>query len=253
MNDRWAFIRREDDTETFIAAVINIKAEDMKTILTCEDHRKPKDKDEAHVLACANLYAGLPPSGEIYAALGNTLPSNPARRRLYTNLPWCEKKNSALQFAVAHDEDLNLIGPNNQYRSGSLSHPSDHTDNAQRAGRCGIPMAGIVPEELSDIVALQEAIDRLQDELKDERKERKAAETDLMEATKRRRVAEMDLEAEKCRFKNEEVRCKQLEQRLADEERANKRLRRSLRGADNHVVSPPGPSRTLDQEFEEEE
>ena len=102
-NDQWAFIRREDDGDTFIAAVMNIKADDMKVILTCEDRQKPKDKKEANILACAHLYAGLRPSGEIYTALGNTLPSNPVRRRLYTNTPWCEKKNSALQFAVAHD------------------------------------------------------------------------------------------------------------------------------------------------------
>jgi len=85
--DKRAAICRQDDVDAFIAAVINIRAKDMKVILTCEDHKKSKDQKEAHILAVVNLYAELSPSPKIYAMLECTLPLNPPHRWLYTNLP----------------------------------------------------------------------------------------------------------------------------------------------------------------------
>jgi len=145
--DQWTtFIHREDDGEMFVAAVLNIRAKNMEVILTCEDREDPKDKKEANILAMANLYASRVPPVKVYAKLGGILPANPPRRRLYTNLPWCEKKNSTMQFAETRDQDLGLVNNQGRYLAGSLSHAGDHADDAQRVGRCGIPRAGIIPE-----------------------------------------------------------------------------------------------------------
>ena len=46
--DQWTtLIRREDDGETFVAAVLNITSSDMEVILTCKDRDDPKDETEA--------------------------------------------------------------------------------------------------------------------------------------------------------------------------------------------------------------
>jgi len=132
--DQLAAIHHKDDGDAFVAAVINIRAKDMKVILTCEDRKKPKDQKEAHILMVANLYTGLPPSPEIYAMLECTLPSNPPHRWLYTNLPWCEKKNSTMQFALAWDQELHLVNKEGRYSAGSLTHLSNHAEDARRAG-----------------------------------------------------------------------------------------------------------------------
>jgi len=63
--DQWAAIQREDDGDSFVAAVLNIPAKDIKVILTCKDHEDPKDKKEAKILAVANLYTRRAPSNKI--------------------------------------------------------------------------------------------------------------------------------------------------------------------------------------------
>jgi len=168
--DQWAAIHHEDDRDAFIVAVINIRSKDMKVISTCEDCKKPKDQKEVHILAEVNLYAGLPPSPEIYMMLNCTLPLNPPHHWLYTNLPWCEKKNSTMQFALAWDQELHLVNRKGRYSAGSLTHPSNHAEDARRTDRCGISMAGIIPEQEGDTVALQGTIDHLESDLQAERK-----------------------------------------------------------------------------------
>ena len=102
---------------------------------------------------------------EIYRKLDRKLPQNPPRRRLYTNLPWCEKKNTALEFARVRDHELNLIDPvDGRHYEGSLSHERDHGDDAMRAGRVGIPQAGIMAMQ-PDTEELQSEITRLNTEV----------------------------------------------------------------------------------------
>jgi len=145
--------------------VINFRAKDIKVLLTCEDRKKPKDPKVAYSLAVVNIYAGLLPLPEIYAMLGCTLPSNPPHHWLYTNLPWCKEKNSTTQFALAWDQELKLVNSEGRYSAGSLTHPSDHAEDARRAGQCRFPMAGIIPEQQDDMVVLQGTIDQLQGDL----------------------------------------------------------------------------------------
>jgi len=76
VSDQWSAIRREDDGDTFVAAVLNIPAKDMKVILTCENREDPKDKKEAKILAVANLYAGRAPPPKVYAMLEGKLPDS---------------------------------------------------------------------------------------------------------------------------------------------------------------------------------
>jgi len=216
--DQWTtFIRRDDDGETFVAAVLNITSSDMEVILTCKDREDPKDVNEANIFAAANLYTGRVPPVKVYAKLGGNLPSNPPRRRLYTNLPWREKKDSSMQFAVTWDQDLGLVNNQGNYLTGSLSHPGNHADDAQRAGRCGIPRAGIIPEQVDNSAALQAEINHLTNDLQAKWKLRMDTQEELVKEVKRCRDVEMDLEEEKCRFKNEEARRKNLEDRLTDE------------------------------------
>jgi len=246
--DQWTtLIRREDDGETFVAAVLNITSSDMEVILTCKDRDDPKDETEAGILAAANLYAGRKPPNKVYEKLGNSLPSNPPRRRIYSNLPWSEKKDNTLQFAVTRDQELGLIDNQGNYLTGSLSHHGDHNEDAQRAGRCGIPRAGIVPEPVDNTAAYQAEIARLTNALKAEKKRRSDTQDELKDEVKRRREVETDLDAEKCRFKNEEARTKNLEGRLNDELETVARLRhaRDTDGSFTHAISPAATNRNL--------
>ena len=220
INDQWSAIRREDDGTSFVAAVINIKAEDMALILKCKDRRVPENIKEAKVLAVAHLYAGVTVSTEIFEFLGNKLPANPPRRRLYTNLPWCEKKNTSLEFARRRDQELGMIHSNGDFKHGSLSHDNDHADDALRAGRVGIPQAGVMAEQ-PDPEDLQKEIDRLKQELQTER-------ANFAAEVARHRNTEANRQAEVSRFNNEQAHRMQVQQRLADEQKANEDLRRRL-------------------------
>jgi len=245
--DQWTtFIRREDDGETFVAAVLNIRSTDMEVILTCKNRDDPQDVNEANILAAANLYAGRAPPVKVYAKLGGILPANPPRHRLYTNLPWCKKKNSTMQFTETRDQDLGLVDNQGNYLTGSLSHPGDHADDAQCAGRCGIPRAGIVPEQVDNSAAFQAEINRLTNALQAERKHRTDTQEELKNEAKRCRDIETNLDEEKCCFKNEEARCKNLEGRLNDELETVSRLRfaRDTDSNFSHAISP-GVNRDL--------
>jgi len=214
--------------------------------MTCKDRDDPQDVNEVNILAAANLYAGRKPPTKVYEKLGDSLPLNPPCRWLYTNLPWSEKKDSLLQFAVTRDQDLGLVDNQGNYLTGSLSHPGDHADDAQRAGRCGIPRAGIVPEQVDNSAAFQAEINRLTNALQAERKHRTDTQEELVNEAKRRRDVETNLDEEKCRFKNEEARCKNLEGRLSNEIETVARLRlaRDTDGNFSHAISP-GANRDL--------
>ena len=244
--DQWAGIRREDDGTVFIAAVVNFKPDDMKVILQYQKPQVPATKKEANILASAHLYAREPVPVEIYRELDCKLPQNPPRRRLYTNLPWCEKKNMALEFAKVRDHDLNLINDQTgRHYEGSLSHVRDHADDAIRAGRVGIPQAGIMAMQ-SDTEELQSEVNSLNHELQRERQWRVDAENKLAEEMASHRNTEANRQAEVVRFKNEEAHRIELERRLAEKGSATEQLQ----GDANMILGSP-PVRNLQEELED--
>jgi len=117
-----------------MAVVVNIKVEDMKVILICNCFSMLENEKEVYILVVAHLYAGEPVSAKIFEKLNHKLLANLAHHRLYINLPWCEKKNTSLEFAKNHDQDLNLIDSQRNYEGKSVLHPADRADDVLRAG-----------------------------------------------------------------------------------------------------------------------
>ena len=180
------FIRREDDGEYHIIAVIDMNSNRVARILRCENHEEPEDETIAYDVAVAYQYAGLGVPQGVFNMLGNRLPTDPPRRRVYTCCPWDYSTNSVDNFVRQRDNAYQLL-PN----MGSLGHPGDHRLDVQLSRDIGFP--GSVEIDPPTEIELQASVTALEDQVDTLTQERDQARTDLAAAVQRATIAEANL------------------------------------------------------------